>query len=135
MPDGTMSEIEHLSVGTAKETLGVFTCPSGFVGAQLLSMKKKGSGMDRPSKGEPPHEKGHLVLAGLSAVAEARVRHKLCLRTMEDAVRLLEKNLVATHSNGRNNQVRAERGAPDEQGLLWRRLPTSRSRVLCPADQ
>ena len=70
--------------------------------------------MDSPSKREPPYEKGHLVLAGLSAVAEARVWHKLCLCTLEDAVWLLEKNLVATHSNGRNNQVRAERGASDE---------------------
>ena len=70
--------------------------------------------MDRPSKGEPPHEKGHLVLVGLPTVAQVRVRDKLCLRTVEDAVRLPEKNLVATYSNGRNNQVRTERGALDE---------------------
>ena len=42
MPDGTRCQIEHLSVGTAKETLGVFTCPSGNFGTQLSSMKKKG---------------------------------------------------------------------------------------------
>ena len=42
MPDGTMCQIEHLSVDTAKETLGVFTCPSGNFGTHLLSMKKQG---------------------------------------------------------------------------------------------
>ena len=42
MPDGTMCQIEHLSVDTARETLGVFTCPSGNFGTHLSSMKKKG---------------------------------------------------------------------------------------------
>ena len=42
MPDGTMCQIKHLSVGTAKETLGVFTCPAGCFSAHLSSTKKKG---------------------------------------------------------------------------------------------
>ena len=42
MPEGTMCQIEHLSVDTAKGTLGVFTCPSGNFGTHLLSTKKKG---------------------------------------------------------------------------------------------
>ena len=42
MPDGAMCQIEHLSVDTARKTLGVFTCPSGNFGVQLLNMKKKG---------------------------------------------------------------------------------------------
>ena len=29
MPDGSLVEIDHLSVDIAKETLGVFTCPTG----------------------------------------------------------------------------------------------------------
>ena len=48
MPDGTMCQIEHLCVDTTKETLGVFTCPSGSFGTHLSSMKKKGQeGIDR----------------------------------------------------------------------------------------
>ena len=35
-------EIDHLSVNITKETLGVFTCPSGDVSAQFLSMLQKG---------------------------------------------------------------------------------------------
>lgn len=42
MPDGTMRQVEHLSVDTTKETLGVFTCPSGDFGTHLLGTKKKG---------------------------------------------------------------------------------------------
>ena len=42
MPDGSLVEIDHLSVDTAKETLGVFTCPSGDASAQFLSMLQKG---------------------------------------------------------------------------------------------
>ena len=51
MPDGTMCQIEHLSVDTAKETWCVFTCPSGNFGTHLLSMKKKGQEwIDRAKK-------------------------------------------------------------------------------------
>ena len=42
MPDGSLVEIYHLSVDIAKETLGVFTCPSGDTSAQFLSMLQKG---------------------------------------------------------------------------------------------
>ena len=42
MPDGSMCQIEHLSVDTAKETLGVFICPLGNFGTHLSSMAKKG---------------------------------------------------------------------------------------------
>ena len=41
MPDGSMVEIDHLSVDIAKENLGVFTCPSGDASAQFLSMLQK----------------------------------------------------------------------------------------------
>ena len=42
MPDGSLGEIKHLSVDTAKETLRVFVCPSGDARAQFLSMLQKG---------------------------------------------------------------------------------------------
>ena len=42
MSDGSMVEIKHLSVNTAKETLGVFVYPSGDATAQFLSMRQKG---------------------------------------------------------------------------------------------
>ena len=42
MPDGSLVEIDHLLVDIAKETLGVFTCPSGDASAQFLSMLQKG---------------------------------------------------------------------------------------------
>ena len=42
MPDGSLVKIDHLSVDIAKETLGVFTCPSGDALAQFLSILQKG---------------------------------------------------------------------------------------------
>ena len=42
MPYGSLVDIDHLSVDIAKETLGVFTCPSGDASAQFLSMLQKG---------------------------------------------------------------------------------------------
>ena len=42
MPDGSLVDIDHLSVDIAKETLGVFTCPSGDASDQFLSMLQKG---------------------------------------------------------------------------------------------
>ena len=42
LPDGSEAEIEHLAVDVAKETLGVWTCPSGDASAQFRSMKEKG---------------------------------------------------------------------------------------------
>ena len=44
MPDGSSVPIEHLSVDTARETLGVFTCPSGQAKAQIKSMDDKAQG-------------------------------------------------------------------------------------------
>ena len=41
MPDGSLVEIDHLLVDIAKETLGVFMCPSGDASSQLLSMLQK----------------------------------------------------------------------------------------------
>ena len=53
MPDGSLVEIDHLSVDIAKETLGVFTCPSGDASAQFLSMLQKDQSpdghVDKPS--------------------------------------------------------------------------------------
>ena len=45
IPDGALCQIEHLSVDTAKETLGVFTCPSGSFGTHLLHEEER-TGMD-----------------------------------------------------------------------------------------
>ena len=42
MPYGYLVEIDHLSVNIAKETFGVFACPSGDASAQFLSMLQKG---------------------------------------------------------------------------------------------
>ena len=42
IPDGAMCQIEHLSIDTAKETLGVFTCPSECFGVHLSGTKQKG---------------------------------------------------------------------------------------------
>ena len=42
LPDSSMAEIYHLSVHTAMETLGVFTCPSGDPVTQFLIMLQKG---------------------------------------------------------------------------------------------
>ena len=42
MPEVSLVEIDQLSVDIAKETLGVFTCPSGDALDQFLSMIQKG---------------------------------------------------------------------------------------------
>ena len=39
--DGSLAIFEHLGVGTAKETLGVFVCPNGTAEEQLKSIKIK----------------------------------------------------------------------------------------------
>ena len=53
MPDGTMAPIEHLSVAQGKETLGVFTCPSGCARAHLKSMQEKTQEwIDRANEGK-----------------------------------------------------------------------------------
>ena len=53
MPNGTSVPIEHLSVDTARETLGVFTCPSGQSKAQIKSMNEKAQGwLDRAKEGK-----------------------------------------------------------------------------------
>ena len=52
MPDGTMVEIEHLSVDTSKETLGVWSCPSGSASTALTEMKSKAQEwIDRAKEG------------------------------------------------------------------------------------
>ena len=41
MPDGSMMPIENLVVNVAKETLGVWMCPTGDASAALKAMKEK----------------------------------------------------------------------------------------------
>ena len=41
MPDGSMIPIEHLAVNVAKETLGVWMCPTGDATAALEAMSDK----------------------------------------------------------------------------------------------
>ena len=41
MLDGSFVEIEHCAVNTAKETLGVWTCPSGDATTTLKKMEEK----------------------------------------------------------------------------------------------
>jgi hypothetical protein len=53
MPDDTMVEIEHLSVDTAKETLGVWTCPSGSAKTALSELQSKAQEwIDRAKEGK-----------------------------------------------------------------------------------
>ena len=52
MPDGTYAQIEHASVDTPKETLGVWTCPTGNASGALVGMKKKAQEwVDRAKEG------------------------------------------------------------------------------------
>lgn len=41
MPDGSTSRIDHLSVGTSRETLGVWTAPNGNPNGALVAMQDK----------------------------------------------------------------------------------------------
>ena len=53
MPDGSSVPIEHLSVDTIKETLGVFSCPPGKADAHIKSMQKKAQEwIDRAKEGK-----------------------------------------------------------------------------------
>ena len=53
MPDGSYAPIAHLSVDTAKETLGVFSCPSGKGQGQIAAMKTKAQEwIDRAKEGK-----------------------------------------------------------------------------------
>ena len=53
MPDGSMVPIEHCSVDTAKETLGIWTCPSGAANELLKAMQGKAqSWVDRAKEGK-----------------------------------------------------------------------------------
>ncbi len=52
MPDGSFVPIEHLSVDAARETLGVYTCPSGKSTGHIKAMKDKAqSWIDRAKEG------------------------------------------------------------------------------------
>ena len=52
MPDGSYAQIEHASVDTPKENLGVVTCPSGDALGVLLGMQKKAQAwVDRAKEG------------------------------------------------------------------------------------
>ena len=52
MPDGSMVPIKHLSVDEARETLGVFTCPSGKAKEQIKAMQTKAQKwLDRAKEG------------------------------------------------------------------------------------
>ena len=63
-------------------------------------------------------------------MAQAGIWNRLCVYAMEEARMLLAKNMVATDTNGRNNQISAERGETDEQGFLWCGISTFRSWML-----
>ena len=53
MPNGSYAPIEHLSVDTAKETLGVFSCPSGKAKGQIKAMQTKAQEwIDRAKEGK-----------------------------------------------------------------------------------
>eukprot|EP00956_Cyclotella_meneghiniana_P044208 scaffold307151_cov238-Cyclotella_meneghiniana.AAC.1 len=52
MPDGTMATIEHLAVATAKETLGIWSAPSGSAEGALTAMTTKAQEwVDRAKEG------------------------------------------------------------------------------------
>ena len=52
MPDGSLDPIEHLSVDTARETLGVATCPSGDPRGHIGAMQAKAQAwIDRAQEG------------------------------------------------------------------------------------
>lgn len=52
IPDGTIVGIEHLSVDTAKKTLGVWTCPSDKEIISLQKMRDKAQEwLDRAKEG------------------------------------------------------------------------------------
>ena len=44
MPDGSVATIDHLSVDTAMETLGVWSAPNGSADGALVAMKTKAQG-------------------------------------------------------------------------------------------
>ena len=54
MPGGRRAAIDHISAGTAKETLGVFSCPSGAATEALRALREKASDwVARAQEGRP----------------------------------------------------------------------------------
>jgi hypothetical protein len=52
MPDGSLAPIDHLPVDTPKETLGVWTCPTGDPAGSLTAMREKAQNwLDRAKEG------------------------------------------------------------------------------------
>ena len=91
MPDGTQVPIVHLSADTAKETLGVYSCPSGKAEAQINSMQTKAQGwIDRAKEGKlrrrdvwflMDHQLWPKVGYGISSISAPWKELEDCLRT------------------------------------------------------
>ena len=77
--DGTMAYIEQASVDTAKETLGVYTCPSGKNEVQIATMQKKAQEwLDKAKNG---HVQRRQVWFMLEKQFWPRVGYGLCSNT------------------------------------------------------
>ena len=103
MTDGSLVDIYDLSVDIVKETLGVFTCPSGDASAQFLSMFQKGQKLDWPRGREPSPEERHLVPVGSPAVASTVIWHMQHFCAMEEAWYLSQESVVEAPSARRCN--------------------------------
>ena len=68
-----------------------------------------------------------MVFVGLPVVAQVGIRNRLCFLVMEVVRSLLEEDMVAANTDGRNNQIGAEGRETDEQGVIWCWMSTSRS--------
>ena len=79
MADGLMAYIEHASVDTAKERLGVHTCPSGKNEVQIKVMQKKTQ--DWVDKAKNGHLHQRHVWFMLEKQFWPRVGHGLCSNT------------------------------------------------------
>ena len=91
LPGGLVEPIEHLSVTTSRETLGVFTCPAGTAHAQIEAMQTKAQEwIDRSAEGSLARKDVWFLLEnqlwpklryGLCSVSAPWKQLEGCLRT------------------------------------------------------
>ena len=79
IPDGSSVTIEHVAVGTSKETLGVHTCPSGGNKGALKSMQDRAQVWVDKAKNGKLNRRSVWFLLG--KIFWPKVRYGLCGNT------------------------------------------------------
>ena len=135
MPGNTLLEIEHLSVDTSRETLGVWSCPSGSASTALSEMQSKAQKLiDRAKEGSMMRRDIWFLL---DHQLWPKLDYGLCSNTASfEALSLHEKAVVATLATGRCYLFIQKADTSDISTRFLRPwVPTYRCGVLHRPDQ